>query len=275
MASMRTASLVLFLSTIILTSVAHADYSQHLEKLKSALASATKPHEVERLKKEIAHFEELDRQERLTSKELLAEAEAMHCSPNDGNCVRKKSNMIYRAKSKISSEELELSRKREYQQREKDRIEAEARQKVHAEQEYQEQKQKDIEQEQMQKAQEKRDAEREAAHDKADKAMSDYIASRMKEFAHDKTLIAIKPGAKLCAFPDSGNGYLFVEDVDKNKIHAVKEYGHPLRPTHKVVVRKHPKFDGKLELEFIGHGLGMFLLEDFKRVRLATERCPF
>lgn len=140
---------------------------------------------------------------------------------------------------------------------EKGRIESEALRKASEERNEQEQEQKDNE---------------EATYEKS---KLDYISSRMKVIARDKTLVAIKPGSKLCAFPDSGGSYLLVEDVDKNKVHAVKEYGRPLRPTHKVVVRKHPKFDGKLELEFLEHGLGELLLEELKTVRFAVERCRF
>ncbi|MDZ4733247.1 MAG: hypothetical protein SGJ16_06655 [Nitrospirota bacterium] len=278
MANIRTASLLLFLSTVILTPVANAeDYSRYLEKLKGQLASETKLREIEKLKEHIARIEERQREEGLTPEELLAEAEGMQCSPQDGMCLAKKSNTIHRAKSNIASKAQKLESKRTLEQiqelmqkdqkrrdaeRDKqeknDHLEAEAREKEFKEQEHLEQEQKDHE---------------ETA---SDKAMSDYVASRMKQFAGDKSLVTIKPGSKLCVFPDSGMGYLFVEDVDKNKVHAITEYSrHPLKPTHKAVVRKHPKFDGKLELEFIEHGLRMFSIEDLQRVRVATERCRF
>ena len=83
-------------------------------------------------------------------------------------------------------------------QEKKDRIEADAREKAFKKQERLEQEQKDNEER------------------ASDKAMSDYIAAKMKEFAGDKSLVTIKPGSKLCVFPDTGMGYLFVEDVDKN-----------------------------------------------------------
>ena len=270
-------SLVLFASAFVLSSFVIAEDAQYLEKLKSdaqsQLARETKPYEIEKLKKHIAKLEESLRELKLTPEEIIAETEAKQCPPKDDFCDLTRSQKISRLKRKVAAENNERERQRidkeqmqkirEAQdaerdgQEKKDRIEDEAREKVFKEQERLEQEQKDNE---------------EAAYDKA---MSDYIASKMKEFAQDKTLVTIKPGSKLCVFPDSGGGYLFVEDVDKNKVHAITEYGHPLRPTHKVVGRKHPKFDGKMELEFIVHGLGMFQIEDLKRVRVAAERCRF